>query len=122
MKRRFTYLSVLVCLATLVLMLPLAAAENYGQLRALKRRAATVTRQKNEFVTRVLRSYEIPYQRTEQGIVAQLQIGTRWFDVNRIDIVPLARDGENGLQVVAHEIFFYTESDTLHLVSPLTIR
>ncbi len=122
MKRRLSFVTVLVFLTLLTCMLPPVSAQNYGQLRALKRRAATVTRQKNEFVARVLRSYEIPYQITEQGFVARLQIESHWFDVDRIEIVPVAREGENGFQVVAHEIFFYTESDTLHLVSPLIIR
>jgi hypothetical protein len=29
---------------------------------------------------------------------------------------------EGGYQVIAHEIFFYTEGDILHLVSTATIR
>jgi len=122
MKRRILMLSAIIFLAAFVAAPPWASGETYGQLRALKRRAATVMRQKNDFVARVLHSYDIPYQRTEQGVVTRLQIRNNWLDVNRIEIVPLVREGEYGLQVIGHEIFFYTEGQILHLVSELTIR
>ena len=122
MKRRVLMLSAIVFLAAFAAAPPWAFTETYGQLRALKRRAATVTRQKNDFVARVLHSYNIPYQLTKEGVVARLQIGNNWLDVNRIEIVPLVQEGEHGLQVMGHEIFFYTEGEILHLVSALTIR
>jgi hypothetical protein len=102
--------------------LPQASAQNYGQIRALKRRADTVTHQKNSFVARVLSSYKIPCQVTEQGIVARLQIENRWYDVNQIEIVPVMREVDGGYQFVGHEIFFYTEGEILHLVSAMNIR
>ncbi|MCK4487934.1 MAG: hypothetical protein KAU38_14395 [Desulfobacterales bacterium] len=122
MKRRILMLSAIIFLAAFVAAPSWASGETYGQLRALKRRAATVMRQKNDFVARVLHSYDIPYQRNEQGVVTRLQIRNNWLDVNRIEIVPLVREGEYGLQVMGHEIFFYTEGQILHLVSALTIR
>ncbi len=94
----------------------------YGQLRALKRRAATVVLQKNDFVARVLNSHRIVHQRNKEGVVVRLQIESKWLEVNRIEIVPMLRQGESGLDVVGHEIFFYTEGEILHLVSALTIR
>lgn len=109
----------------LVVLLPAPAPASdkpYGQLRALKRRAATVVLQKNDFVARVLNSHKIAYQRNEEGVVIRLQVGSNWLDVNRIEIVPMLRQGESGLDVVGHEIFFYTEGEILHLVSALTIR
>jgi hypothetical protein len=39
-----------------------------------------------------------------------------------IEIVPLVREGEHGLNVMGHEIFFYTEGQILLLVSELAIR
>jgi hypothetical protein len=122
MKRWLSVMAAILCLAASTVALPGAAAENYGQIRALKQRAVTVQRQKNAFVSRVLQSYAIPHQRTSEGIISRLQIGGRWLDVNRIEIVPVVRQGAAGLQVVAHEIFFYTEGEILHLVSALTIR
>jgi len=122
MKCRTLVLSAIIFLAAFAAAPPWAFTETYGQLRALKRRAATVTRQKNDFVARVLHSYNIPYQLTKVGVVARLQIGADWLDVNRIEIVPLVQEGEYGLQVMGHEIFFYTEGEILHLVSALTIR
>jgi hypothetical protein len=122
MKRRTMFSGILVSFSLLVLLLPQAAAQNYGQIRALKRRADTVTHQKNSFVARVLSSYKIPYQTTEQGIVARLHIEDRWHDVNQIEIVPVTRQVDGGYQVIAHEIFFYTEGEILHLVSEVKIR
>ena len=122
MKRQTMFFGILVSLALLVLLLPQASAQNYGQIRALKRRADTVTHQKNAFVARVLSSYKIPYQTAEQGIVARLHIEDRWHNVDQIEIVPLTRQVDGGYQVVAHEIFFYTEGEILHLVSEVKIR
>jgi len=122
MKRRNLSLNIILSIAMLALLLPDLWAQNYGQIRALKDRADTVNSQKNNFVVRVLRSYKIPCQITDEGIVARLYIQNRWYDVNQIEIVPLTKEIEGGYQVIAHEIFFYTESDILHLVSAATIR
>ena len=122
MKRQTMFFGILVSFVLLVWVSPQASAENYGQIRALKRRADTVTHQKNSFVARVLSSYKIPYQTTEQGIVVRLHIENRWYDVNQIEIVPVTREVDGGYQVIAHEIFFYTEGEILHLISAATIR
>ena len=122
MKRRTVLANIIVFFTLLVLVLPQVSAQNYGQIRALKSRAETVTHQKNHFVAQVLRSYNIPCQVTEEGIVARLHIQNRWYDVNQIEIVPVTKEVEGGYQVIAHEIFFYTEGDILHLVSAATIR
>ena len=122
MKRQAIFFSILVSLGLFVLVLSQASAQNYGQIRALKRRADTVTRQKNDFVVRVLHSYDVPHQVTAQGIVARLHIENRWYDVNQIEIVPVTREVDGGYQVIAHEIFFYTEGEILHLVSEVKIR
>ena len=122
MKRQTMFFGILVSFVLLVWVSPQASAENYGQIRALKRRADTVTHQKNSFVARVLSSYKIPYQTTEQGIVVRLHIENRWYDVNEIEIVPVTREVDGGYQVIAHEIFFYTEGEILHLVSAVTIH
>jgi hypothetical protein len=122
MKRQTMFFGILVSFALLVWVSTQASAQNYGQIRALKRRADTVTHQKNSFVARVLSSYKITYQTTEQGIVARLHIENRWYDVNQIEIVPVTREVDGGYQVIAHEIFFYTEGEILHLVSAVTIH
>ena len=122
MKRRTVFLKIIVCCALVVLLLPDAWTQDYGQIRALQDRADTVNSQKNTFVARVLRSYKIPCQVTDEGIVARLYIQNRWYDVKQIEIVPLVKEVEGGYQVIAHEIFFYTAGDILHLVSAATIR
>ena len=106
----------------LVLLLPDLWAQNYGQIRALKNRAENVTRQKNHFVFQVLRSYNISCKLTEEGIVAQLHVQNHWYNVNQIEVVPVTREIEGGYEVIAHEIFFYTEGDILHLVSAVKIQ
>ena len=122
MKRKTVFLNIILFFALVFLLLPDAWAQDYGQIRALKNRAETVNQQKNHFVAQVLHSYNIPCQVTEEGIVARLHIQNRWYDVKQIEIVPVTRDVEGGYQVIAHEIFFYTEGDILHLVSAATIR
>ena len=122
MKRRTVFLNIILLFALVVLLLPDTWAQNYGQIRALKSRADTVNQQKNHFVAQVLHAYNIPCQVTEEGIVARLHIQNRWYDVKQIEIVPVTREVEGGFQVIAHEIFFYTEGDILHLVSAATIR
>ena len=121
-QRRTFFVNVILFCAIPVLLLPSLWAQNYGQVRALKGRAATVTRQKNDFVARVLHSYDISCQITPEGIVARLQIENRWYDINQIEIVPLTQEVEGGYKVTGHEIFFYTEGEILHLVSAATIR
>ena len=122
MKRRTVLLNIILYCGLVVLLLPDAWAQDYGQIRALKNRAETVNQQKNHFVAQVLHSYNIPCQVTEEGIVARLHIQNRWYDVNQIEIIPVTEEVEGGYQVIAHEIFFYTEGDILHLVSAATIR
>jgi hypothetical protein len=122
MKRRTVLLNIVVFVTLLFLVLPQVWAQNYGQIRALKNRAETVTHQKNHFVTQVLRSYNILCQVTEEGIVARLHIQNRWYDVNQIEIVPVTKEVEGGYRVIAHDIFFYTESDILHLFSAAIIH
>lgn len=92
-------------------------------MRALQQRAASVIRQKNDFVARVLTSYTIPHERNAQGIVVRINMDGRWIDVTAIDIVPVLREGaEKNPQVVAHELLFSTADGTLALVSELTVR
>ena len=122
MKRRTVFLNIILFFALVVLLLPDAWAQDYGQIRALKSRADTVNQQKNHFVAQVLHSYNIPCQVTEEGIVARLHIQNRWYDVKQIEIVPITKEAEGGYQVIAHDIFFYTDGDILHLVSAATIR
>ena len=103
--------------------LPLARAQEYGKIRALQERAAHVTRQKNDFVIRVLTSYNILHEVNEQGAVIRIQMGDRWMDVTAIEIVPVLRESaDKTRQVAAHEIYFFTADGILDVVSELTIR
>jgi hypothetical protein len=98
-------------------------AQEYGKIRALQQRAAYVTKQKNDFVARVLTSYGIPHERNAQGVVVRINMEGQWLDVTTIEIVPVLKETADNLkQVAAHELFFYTSGGIVDLVSALTIR
>ena len=122
MKSRVIAMSALFLAASFLAAIPQTAAKSAGQLRAMKQRAANVTQMKNKFVTRVLEYNNIPYQLTSDGIVGRLKVQGKWIEVNRIEIVPVANEDGNDLQVTGHELFFYTKDQILHLVSSLVIR
>ena len=117
-------LSMLVLSALLLFsLLPVAAAQEYGKIRALQERAAHVAKQKNDFVIRVLTSYHIPHEVNGQGTGSSLHMGDRWINVTAIEIVPMLREtGGKTRQVTAHEIYFFTAEGILDVVSELTIR
>jgi len=100
-----------------------AGAQEYGKVRALQERAAYVTKQKNDFVVRVLSSYKIPHEVNDQGAVVRINMDHRWLAVTAIEIVPVLRESpDHSQQVWAHELFFFTTDGILDVVSALTIR
>jgi hypothetical protein len=112
-------------LAALLLLswLPCAGAQEYGKIRALRERATFVTKQKNEFVVRVLTSYRIPHETNDQGAVVRINMDDKWLAVTAIEIVPvLAHGADNSRQVTAHELYFFTADGILDVISALTIR
>ncbi len=103
--------------------LPAAHAQEYGKIRALQQRAASVTKQKNDFVAKVLTSYAIPYERNAQGAIVRINRDGKWLDVNTIEIVPVLKEASGKSRTVAaHELLFYTADGTLDLLSDMTIR
>jgi len=113
-------------LLTLMLTLTFSVApsqsQSPGQLRALKERAIKITKMKNDFVLRVLKSYDLDYRLTKEGIVAQLNLDGKWIAVNQIDIIPIAVEDPTSLRVKGHQIFFYTDTQILNLVSDAVVR
>lgn len=113
----------LLLLAFFLFFIPLAQAQEYGKMRLLQQRAAFITQQKNNFVARVLTSYKIPHERNNQGVVVRVHIEGNWLDIKTIEIVPILREtADKHQQVAAHELYFYTASGILDLVSEMTIR
>lgn len=103
--------------------LPTAQAQEYGKIKALQQRAAYVIKQKNDFVARVLSSYNISHERNNQGVVVRINLEGKWYAVTAIEIVPQLREtADKRKQVAAHELFFYTTEGIMDLVSELTIR
>lgn len=107
----------------LLCFLPLAQAQEYGKIRALQQRATYVTKQKNDFIVRVLTSYKILHEINEQGVVIRINMDEKWLDVTAIEIVPVLKESANkSQQVAAHELYFFTVNGILDVVSELTIR
>jgi hypothetical protein len=94
----------------------------FGQIQALNERAIYVTQLKNHFVTRVLDSYNIPYERNDAGVVVRLRIDNQWNVVDEIDIIPVMTPDTSQPRIMAHDIFFNTDRGIFHLVSELTVR
>ena len=102
---------------------PLLYAQEYGRIRALEQRAQLVTKQKNDFVSRVLAAYSIPHERNDGGTVVRIYTDSQWLNITAIEIVPLLREAADKRQeVIGQELFFYTAKGILDLVSEMTIR
>lgn len=97
-------------------------AQEFGKIRALKQRAVDVVKQKNDFVARVLSSYDIPHERNAQGVVVRINMDNKWRDVTSIEIIPVLKEDHEKLKIASHELFFSTDSGILHLSSDLMIR
>jgi hypothetical protein len=105
------------------LFVPVAQAQEFGKIRALQQRAAYVTKQKNDFVDRVLTSYKILHEVNEQGAVIRINMDEKWLDITAIEIVPVLKESVGkSQQVAAHELYFFTASGILDVVSELRIR
>ena len=97
-------------------------AEAQAQIRALKERADTVSKRKNRFVAMVLNQYGINYCIDKHGIVTRINFTGVWLKVIRIDVVPMVKKSLEVDEVVGHEIFIYTDRETVHLLSYLKVR
>lgn len=116
-------LSAVVLFCALPLAQAQAQAQEYGKIRALNQRAAYVLKQKNDFVVRVLTSYQILHEINEQGAVIRIYVGDKWLAIKAIEIVPvLTESADKSRQVSAHELFFFTDDGILDVTSALTIR
>lgn len=103
--------------------LPLAQAQEYGKIRALQERAVHVTKQKNDFIVRVLRSYKIPHEVNEQGVVVRIYTDSKWMDIKAIEIIPVLKESmDHSRRVAAHELYFFTADGILNVMSALTIK
>jgi hypothetical protein len=102
---------------------PVVQAQEYGKIRALRQRADDVVRLRNDFVLQVLKAYAIPYEQSAKGAVLRINVDDKWLDITGIEIIPILQEtADQRKQVIAHEIFFYTASGVLDLMSELTIR
>ena len=93
-----------------------------GILRAMEKRAAVITKMKNDFVMKVLNQYKIPFNNNPQGVIIQIQVDEKWQDISTIEIVPEIMETDQGLQIIGHNIFFHTKLGILHLTSDIAIK
>lgn len=116
----------LLCLTVLVFsvfsLTSILHARSPGQIKAMKERAETVTKRKNRFVAKVLKQHDILYRVNRSGIVTHINATGEWLSVRRLDIVPMVRYGAEVDEVVGHEIFIYTDGETVRLLSYLKVR
>jgi len=116
MQKRILALAVLFVLSVL----PAGYAQDDGKLRAMQQRAAVITKQKNDFVVRVLNSYKIAYELNAEGTVVRINMNGQWLDVKGLDIVPVTKETAEKRQVlVGHELYFYTQNEILDLLSDM---
>ena len=99
-----------------------ALSKSPGQSRALSERADTVSQRKNRFVSNVLSQYDIGYTLDRHGVVNRINVTGDWRPVKRIDVVPMLRKGRKIDEVIGHEVFIYTDRETVHLLSYLKAR
>jgi len=85
---------------------PIAQAQEYGKIRALQERAAYVTKQKNDFVVRVLSSYKIPHEVNEQGVVVRINMDNKWMTITAIEIVPMLKESPTKAGRLPHTNYF----------------
>jgi len=111
-----------VLLFFLILWPVVTLASGYGQIRALEQRAAEVTALKNRFMSKVLDSYQVPYERNQEGMVVRIQVENLWYRIQTVEIVPVTSPSGKDLAVTGHEIYFYTDGGIFHIVTPLTAR
>ena len=123
-KRKLRVLFVI----TAALIAALAAAPVYGQRepgvadRALEKRAAEVTKMKNDFVAKVLIQERIPFKVDDKGAAVLIQIEGKWLPVEKVEIIPVMRDDAQGAGIVAHELYFTTAMGIYRIVSDIAIR
>ena len=97
-------------------------ARSPGQIKAMEERAETVTKRKSRFVAKVLDQHNILYRVNKSGIVTHVNATGEWVAVRRLDILPMVRYGGDVDEVVGHEIFIYTDGETVRLLSYLKVR
>jgi hypothetical protein len=119
MKKNVCLLALLLCFVYL----PAVHAQEYGKIRPLQQRADEIIKKKNDFIARVLTSYNIPYERDSQGVVVRINVDGQWLNVTAIEVVPVLQETtDKHQQVSAHELFFHTADGIMNVVSELIIR
>jgi hypothetical protein len=105
-----------------LLLAPRAEGRSPGQIKAMNQRADTVIRQKNQFMTKVLRKHGISCETDIKGMITRINAHGDWVAVRKLDIVPVPKEGGDADEVVGHEVLFYTDGETVRLYSDIKVR
>lgn len=101
---------------------PGVQAQSSGQIKAMNQRAETVIKQKNRFVTKVLREHGISCETDLEGMITGIYAHGDWLAVRKLDIVPVPKEDDEAGEVVGHEVFIYTDGETIRLFSESKVR
>ena len=102
--------------------IPVPRVNAQGQIRAMQERADEVSKRKNRFVAMVLDHHNIGYFVDRHGTITRISVTGNWLEVMKLDVVPMVRQGAGIHEVIGHEVFIFTQRETLRLVSYLRVR
>ena len=123
MRRRVTFIPwVTVFLLCSLFFGPRVQARLPGQIKAMNQRADTVIKQRNRFVTKVLREHGISCETDMNGMITRINAHGDWLPVRKLEIVPVPKKGGEADEVVGHEVFMYTDGETVRLFSDIRVR
>jgi hypothetical protein len=93
-----------------------------GQIKTMYERADTAIKQKNRFVTKLLREHGISRETDSDGMIPRINAPGDWLPVRRMDIVPVPKEGGEGDEVAGHEVLIYTDGETVRLFCDSRVR
>ena len=97
--------------------------EGSSQLRIMKKRVEVVMKRKSLFIEKVLNSYGISFKKNQQGVVIKISLGEKWYELERIEIIPQIDGSGRPVSGGGHEIYFITsDRQVLMLLSNIRIH
>lgn len=113
----------IVLMLTLFFLPQLLHGTESSRLRIIKNRAEIVVKRKNLFIERVLNSYGISFRKNRQGVVVGIFLSEKWYELERIEIIPQMDSKGRPISGGGHEIYFLTtDEQTLLLISNIRVN
>ncbi len=102
---------------------PLIHGTESSRLRIIKNRAEIIVKRKNLFIERVLNSYSILFKKNQQGVIVKIFLSEKWYELERIEIIPQMDSKGRPISGGGHEIYFLTtDGQALLLISNIRIN